>query len=90
MGDLIPLRKGKAATKQAVSFAELAQPFLDRGIPVFPVQRNEKRPFLETAGFHDATTNKKTDSHMGQRQEIPGCKYRDSYRREGRVCGHRS
>ena len=59
MGDLIPLRKGKAATKQAVSFAELAQPFLDRGIPVFPVQRNEKRPFLETAGFHDATTNKK-------------------------------
>ena len=49
-----PLRKGKA---KRPGFVELAQPFLDIDIPVFPV--NELKQPLTEHGFKNASINKK-------------------------------
>ena len=59
MGSLhtFPKRKRKAAAKRTAGFVALAQQFLDRGIPVFPVNAL-KRPLTEH-GFHDATTDRR-------------------------------
>ena len=46
------------AQKRSTEFAELAQHFLDRDIPVFPVKHDSKIP-LTPKGFKDASTNPK-------------------------------
>ena len=58
MGSLhdFPMRKGKAAAKRTAGFAELAQPFLDRDIQIFPLQHNNKNPLKGSNGYKDATT----------------------------------
>ena len=76
MGSLhdFPMRKGKAAAKRTAGFAELAQPFLDRDIQIFPLQHNNKEPLGGSRGYKDATTarrqirewtKEKPDSNVG-------------------------
>ena len=51
MGDLVKL------PKRNLKFEDLARPFLDHGIPVFPLKTDDKIPLKGSNGFKNATTD---------------------------------